>query len=253
MFLPSRRLSEPSSLRPVPNIIYFFQSYADDSQLYLRCQRQHMTTAGHWMAANRLKLNADKTELLWAGSKYRSTLLGSSGPPLRLGDETVTASDHVRLLGVTISSDLSPMKHVGTISSSCFYWLRQIRRIRRSLDAESAKTLVHAFITSRIDGCNTVLAGTPRTINDRLQRLLNVAARVVSNTGKFDRGLTHLLFSELHWLDVPQRILHKLGVTVHRCLQGKAPQYLVNCCHPTSDVASRQRLRSSSRHHLVVP
>ena len=107
---------------------------------------------------------------------------------------------------------------------------------------------MHAFITSRIDGCNTVLAGSPRTITDRLQRLLNHAsARVVSNTGKFDRGLTHLLHSELHWLDVPQRILHKLGVTVHRCLQGRAPQYLVNCCHPTSDVASRQRLRSSSR------
>ena len=35
--------------------------------------------------------------------------------------------------------------------------------------------------------------------------------------------------------------------------QGKAPQYLVNCCHPTSDVASRQWLRSSCRHHLVVP
>ena len=94
-----------------------------------------MTTAGrrlemcitdvrHWVAANRLKLNADKTELLWAGSKYGSTLLGSSGPPLRLGDETITASDHVRLLGVTISSDLSPMKHVGTISSSCFYCVR---------------------------------------------------------------------------------------------------------------------------------
>jgi len=62
-----------------------------------------------------------------------------------------------------------------------------------------------------------------------------------------------MLHSELHWLDFPQRILHKLGVTVHRCLQGKAPQYLVNCCHPISDVASRQRLRSSSRHHLVVP
>ena len=134
---------------------------------------------------------------------------------------------------VTISSDLSPVKHVGTISSSCFYWLRQIRRIRRSLDAESAKTLVHAFIASRIDGCNTVLAGSPRTTTDRLQRLLNAAARVVSNTGKFDQGLTHLLHSELHWLDVPQRILHKLGVTVHRCLQGKAPQYLVNICVKT--------------------
>jgi len=73
------------------------------------------------------------------------------------------------------------------------------------------------------------------------------------NTWKFDRGLTHLLHSELHWFGVPQRILHKLRVTVPRCLQGKAPQYLVNCCHPTSDVASRQRLRYSSRHHLVVP
>jgi len=155
-----------------------FQKRYKIGQLYLRCQRQHMTAGqrlemcitdlSHWMAANRLKVNADKTELLWAGSKYGSTVLGSSGPPLRLGDETVTASDHVRLLGVTISSDLSPVKHVSTISSSCFYWLRQIRRIRRSLDAESAKTLVHAFVTSCIDGCNTctVLAGSPRTITD---------------------------------------------------------------------------------------
>jgi len=76
---------------------------------------------------------------------------------------------------------------------------------------------------------------------------------VVSNTGMFDRGLTHLLHSELHWLDVSQRILHKLGVTVHQCLQGKAPQYLVNCCR-TSEIASRQRLRSSSCHlHHLVP
>ena len=62
--------------------------------------------------------------------------------------------------------------------------------------------------------------------------LLNAVARVVSNTGKFRQGLTHLLHSELHWLDVPERILHKLGVTVHRLCtnyQGKAPQYLVNC------------------------
>ena len=60
----------------------------------------------------------------------------------------------------------------------------------------SLRRLVHAFITSRIDGSNTVLAGSPRTITGRLQRLLNAAARVVNNTGKLDRGLTHLLHSE---------------------------------------------------------
>jgi len=84
--------------------------------------------------------------------------------------------------------------------------------------------MCHDYRREGFDSCNTVLAGSPRTIIDRLQRLLNASARVVSNTGNFDRGLTHLLHSELHWLDVPQQILHKLGVTVNRCLQGKAPQ-----------------------------
>ena len=62
----------------------------------------NITRYGLW-----LKLNVDKTELLWAGSKYGSALLGSSGPSLQLGAETIKASDHVCLLGVTISSDLS--------------------------------------------------------------------------------------------------------------------------------------------------
>ena len=78
------------------------------------------------MSANRLKLNADKTELLWAGSKHSQALLGSCGPPLRLGADTITASDQVCLLGVTIASDLSLNQHVSNLSSSCFYWLRQL-------------------------------------------------------------------------------------------------------------------------------
>jgi len=98
-----------------------------------------------------------------------------------------------------------------------------------------------------------MLAGSPGTITDGLQRLLGALDRVVGGAGGFDRGLTYLLHSELQWLDVLQRILHKLGVTVHRCLQGKAPRCLVDCCRPASDDAGRRRLRSSGRHRLVVP
>ena len=72
---------------------------------------------------------------------------------------------------------------------------------------------------------------------------LNAVAHIVSGTRKFDCSLTHLLHSELHWLDVPECIQHKLEVIVHRCVQGKAPQYLIECCTPTSEVASRQQLR----------
>jgi len=77
----------------------------------------------HWMPANRHKLNADKTELLWVGSKYSQPSLGSKGLPLQIDSDTVTASDHVRMLGVTFSADLSLEKHVSSICASCFFWL----------------------------------------------------------------------------------------------------------------------------------
>jgi len=163
-----------------------------------------VTDIGHWISANRLKFNADKTELLWTGTKDSLALLGGCGPGLRLGADTVTASEHVRLLGVKISSDLSLDKHVSNVCAAGFFRLRQLRRDRRSLDSASAATLVHAFVSSRVDYCNAVFAGAPKTITDRLQRVLNAAARAVSDTRKFDRGLSGIMRTEVHWLDVPE-------------------------------------------------
>ena len=68
------------------------------------------------------------------------------------------------------------------------------------------KTLVHAFVTTHLDYCNSVQAGAPRSATDKLQRVLNAAARLVSGTRKFDRGLSRLLQVDLHWLDVPERV-----------------------------------------------
>jgi len=165
----------------------------------------------------------------------------------------VTASDHVRVLGVTFSPDLSLEKHVSKTCAASFHWLRQLRRIRKSLDDGSATTLVHASVTSRVDYCNAVYAEAPRTVTDKLQRVLNAAARVVSDTRKFDRGLTSHLHDELQWLDVPERVTYKMGVMTYRCLHGQAPRYLADHFTTSSDVASRLRLRSANRHQLIVP
>jgi len=81
------------------------------------------------------------------------------------------------------------------------------------------KTLVRAFVTSRVDYCNAVLAGSPKSTTDILQRVLNAAARLVSNTHKYDRGLSSLLHDQLHWLDVPERVEYKLAVMDRRCLE----------------------------------
>ena len=67
------------------------------------------------MSANRLKLNADKTELLWAGSRHGPAILESAGQSLQLRTETVVASDLVRVLDVTTSSNLFLDKHVANV------------------------------------------------------------------------------------------------------------------------------------------
>jgi len=139
-------------------------------------------------------------------------VLGINGPSLKLGQDTVAPSNHVRVLGVTFSSDPSLNDHVTRVSATCFYWLRQFRRVRRSLHDDAMKTLVHAFVTSRVDYCNAVLAGLPKSTTDTLQRLLNATARLVSNTHKYDRGLSSLLHDQLHWLGVPERVEYKLAV-----------------------------------------
>jgi len=118
---------------------------------------------------------------------------------------------------------------------------------------DSTKRLVHAFITSRVDYCNAILAGSSRSMTDKLQRLMNAAARLVTGTHKCDHGLSRLLHDDLHWLDVTERIQYKTGVTFHCCLQSKAPKYLTDCCTQVSEIASRRHLCSASRHHLSVP
>jgi len=76
---------------------------------------------------------------------------------------------------------------------------------------------------------------------------MNAAARVVNDTRKFDHGLTQILHDDLHWLSVADRVTYKLGVIMNRCLHGKAPQYLVNCCTPVTDVVGRQHLMSATQ------
>jgi len=104
-----------------------------------------------WMAANRLKLNSDETELLWTGTSSRLKLLTSSLLADNIGSFTITPTGSARLLSVLVSADLSLQQHVSTVSARCFYKLRQLRCVRRSLDQHSIATLVHAFISSRVD------------------------------------------------------------------------------------------------------
>ena len=123
--------------------------------------------------------------------------------------------------------------------------------MQRSLSRHALLTLVRALIVSKVDYCNLVLAGIAGQLQDRLQSVLNAAARLVFSARRSEH-ITPLL-RELHWLRVPERVTFRLCVLAYRCLHGTAPAYLAESLHRTSDVDTRRRLRSADSAMLVLP
>src|SRR5258706_372102 len=143
-------------------------------------------------------------------------------------------------------------KHLKQLSGKCFYHLRQLRTVRRSITVDAAKTLVHAFVMSRVDYCNSVLSGVAAIHLRVLQSVLNAAARLVMQKMKYDH-ISCILQNELHWLPIKQRIEFKTCVLINKCLHSAAPLYLIDMCRHVSTEPGRRHLRSAVHGDLIVP
>ena len=142
--------------------------------------------------------------------------------------------------------------HVSKLCQSCYFQLRQIRTIRHSLSPSAIRTLVHAFICSRIDFSNSLLYGTSTYLLDRLQSVLNSSARLILKLGKYD-PISAAIRRDLHWLPIQARIRFKMNVITRNCLVGQAPEYLAELCRPINEVPARCNLRSAAQVQLLVP
>jgi len=191
-----------------------------------------------------------------AQAKYRQ----DRGPLVCVeSTETSTTTGRIeswhRLL-IYVDSDLSMRTHVSRTVSSCFHVLRQLRSIRRSTSQAVLLSLVVSLVLSRLDYGNATLAGLPGSQLDRLQSVMNAAARLVCSARKYEH-ITPLL-RDLHWLRVPERIECSrsnslCSVLTFRCLHATAPPYLASELRRLADMDPRKRLRSASTSALVTP
>ena len=133
------------------------------------------------------------------------------------------------------------ISHINSIVKSSFYHLRNIARIRKFLSLSTTKTLIHAFVTSKMDHCNSLLYGLPKHLTNKLQLVQNAAARLITLTRKHSH-ITPVLI-DLHWLPVVQRIKFKILLLTYKCLHDLAPSYIVDLI---SRYSPSRKLRSSS-------
>ena len=128
-----------------------------------------------WLVSHKLMFNDSKTEFLIIGTRQQLSKIKIDS--VRVGDGDIRPVDSVRNLGSWFDIHMSMNVHVGKVCSKAFRGLYNIRQIRKFLSIESTKILVHAFVTSHLDYCNSLLFGIPQYQFQRLQRVLN-AARV---------------------------------------------------------------------------
>ena len=235
-----------------------YHCYADDTQVYMVIKPLDnwenyfsklelcLSDISSWMSTNMLKLNQDKTELIIFTPKH----LKASVPNLQLkvGNTVISSVSCVKNLGVYFDQHLTMERQVSAIVTSCHFHIRNIGRIRNFITTTACKTLVNSLVTSRLDYGNILLNGINKTTLNRLQKVQNTAARLITRTRKHEH-ITPIL-ADLHWLPVQYRPQYKILTYVYCALNDIGPAYireLVNLHVPN------RSLRSSSTKLLTVP
>jgi len=137
-------------------------------------------------------------------------------------------------------------QHVAKAASVCFHHIRRLRQIRRRVGQEVTTRLVLAVVTTRLDYCNSLLAGLPHSTLEPTQRVQNCAARLILSLRQRDHVTPAL--RQLHWLPIQARVQFKLMYGIHN---SQCPAYLFDVVQSVASTSTREGLRSAATTNYV--
>ena len=210
------------------------ESYVDDSKLFLSFVVKEMGEAvkrlnedirmvASWSCNHSLLINPEKTKLLVMGTRQLLSTLPEDFHVTLLGKEIYPVSS-AKDLGIILDRSLTYDDHITEVVSKCVAALCQINRVKHLLDTKTMVTLIKTLVFSKLFYCSSVWSNTSKKNMDRLQKVQNFAARVVTDTRKFDH-VTPVL-TQLNWLTVTNTLNFKDAIMTYKCLNGLAPTYL---------------------------
>lgn len=234
------------------------QQYADDTQLFMAVNSQTaqqnvsrletcLTDLSNWLCHNGLCLNPSKSEAILFGTRQRLETIPGIGS-VDVAGETVSLSNVITTLGLTLDSNLSFSSHINSVSKSCYFHIKALRHIRSSLPDDVCANVAAAIVQSRLDYANSLLYKAADRHLNSLQRVQNCLARVVLPNSS-SLSSPHLLYT-LHWLPVNRRIDFKIAVLTYNTLLFHQPAYIADL---VSYYVPSRALRSSDHALLCQP
>ena len=235
-----------------------YHIYADDTQLYCSFDVQNIrdvfgslnnciSDIRSWMIKNKLKINDEKTEFLIISSPNSKL---AADLKISIGQSEISPSPSCKSLGVMLDSHMSMDTQIQSVCRSTLFHIRNISAIRQLIPQSAAAQLVHSLVTSRLDYCNSLLYGVPKYKRERLQRVQNIAARVVTLTRCAPENHITPILKSLHWLPIKFRIDFKILLLTYKCVNGLAPDYL---CELVNRKVNARPLRSDKLELLETP
>ena len=236
-------------------------SYADDTQLYISTKpdiasiNQTIITINkciheirHFFLCHQLKINDNKTEFAILGNRQQLRKIYNNDIYITVGLNRIYPSDTVRNLGFHFDSEMNLSCNINNVCKKSYFQLHKLHQIKYYLSPKILESLVHAFITSNLDYCNSLYINLPKKAINKLQKIQNSAARLITGSSKYCH-ITPIL-QQLHWLPVSKRVKFKVLTTVFKCLNNMAPKYLsdnIKIYIPT------RNLRSINQYKLIEP
>ena len=232
-------------------------SFADDLQSQMSAPPERiyellhsmlscMSNVKAWATANMLKLNDNKTELMFVTSK-RTKHLHNLPTSITIGSAQIPFKQSVQNMGFTLDCHLTMNADVSNIVRTCYFELRRMASIRRFLTSTASATIVSAFVLKRIDYCNSLLLGSTHDVTSHLQRIQNYEARIILRLPKL--SLITTLLKSLNLIPVKVRSTYKIACLCYNCHSSTAPSYVVDMLHEKS---SHTRITCSSSYTMPL-
>ena len=146
------------------------------------------------MTTDKLKLSGEKTESIILSNKCRNLPIDLNHLNYAGEEISILSANVVRNLGIYFDSYLTMDSHIKKFTQSCHFQLENIRNIRDLIDKDVAHMLVHFFVTNRLDCCNSLYAGAPYYLLERLAKTQNKAARLL-----YRKAINMILKSSLNY------------------------------------------------------
>ena len=230
--------------------------YADDTQFYTASNdadeldsylNTDLSLLREWLIANKLSLHPDKTKCIYIGTRQRLATF-SSETGIFVNDHEVAPSDHLKSLGIILDENLNWNQHVEHIIKKIKSALGALRRAKPFVTKETLIQIYNALIVPHFDYCAEVWGDLNKGLSEKLQKMQNRAARIISGANYEIRSADILKSLEWH----PLHIRRDLGMAcmMFRCFNNQAPTYLTNLFDRLSTFTCHNLRSTASNFHI---